>query len=88
MRDAEETCVADMVIMLRDGLGRPTRLWPVGEKLALGMGRLVGAGGTLERLFMPQRIDLERTKKCLQWSPPQSQREGIDETVSWYLTQR
>jgi UDP-glucose 4-epimerase len=85
--DREETSVADMLGELRHAMGRPPRLWRFSPELALRLGHLVGMRRVVDRLFKPVRIESTDSQLRLEWSPPQSQRDAIEETVDWFLAQ-
>ena len=88
VRDVEETSLAEMLGLLRELMGQPNRLWPVNARLALGLGRTLGLASTVDRLFLPQRIDVCGTHGGLDWQPPLSQRDAVKETVNWFRTQQ
>ena len=48
------------------------------------MGALIGKKEELDRLLRSLSVDSSKIRKILNWNPPFSMREGINETVKWY----
>ena len=86
VRDMEEQSAAGMIGLIREASGQRNPLTSVNAKLMLLLARPVGLRKSMERLFLPLRMDIEQTTERLSWHPPQSQKAAIDETVRWFRT--
>ena len=63
----------------------PARLFFAPLRLA---GRITGQSGVINRLCNSLQVDINKTQRLLDWTPPQPSDEGIRETVEWYMGNR
>ena len=68
-------------------MGRPVRLLPVPPALLQLAGALVGKKAEVTRLCGSLAVDIEPTRRELDWTPPISVDESIARTVTWYLSE-
>ncbi|WJG10408.1 SDR family oxidoreductase [Aliiglaciecola sp. LCG003] len=75
--DEHDVSTAELLCEMSSAAGRPNRLIPVPVALMQFAANILGKGAVVERLFGSLQVDIEHTKKVLNWSPPISFSEGI-----------
>lgn len=75
--DDHDVSTTELLCEMARADGRPSRLVPVPVGLMQFAANLLGKGAVAERLFGSLQVDIEHTKKVLNWSPPVSFSEGI-----------
>ena len=88
VRDAEEWRVTDLAGELQRLSGHSSRQFPVSGKLADAIASRLGMRGTVSRLFDPLRIDAQSSERRLNWKPPRTSAELLEETVAWTRSKR
>lgn len=86
--DDADISTASLVSLIAQAMGRPARLWPAPKRALTAVSQLLGRKREAMRLLESLQIDIEDTRRTLDWSPPESLEEGIRATVSWYLSTR
>ena len=84
MRDDEETSVASILRRLASLCGRPDRLVRVPVGVLCTLAAWVGRADDAQRLLAPLRVDMGQTQASLDWRPPVSQANAMQEVVRWY----
>lgn len=79
--DGDDLTVADMIEALARALGRPARLLPVPVVWLRCIGRLTGKTAQVDRLTTSLRVDSNRLRSELGWTPPWSVSQGLAETA-------
>jgi nucleoside-diphosphate-sugar epimerase len=75
--DGEDVSTTALLRRMAKAMGRPARLFPIPSRwLKLGAA-LVGKSDTAQRLFCSLQIDIEKTCKLLNWSPPLTLDDGL-----------
>lgn len=82
--DQQDLSTPDLIRALSDGLGRPSRLFPVPPALIRGAGRLLGRAALVARLLDSLRVDSAKATRLLGWRPAVSVGEGLRRTAAWY----
>ncbi|CCD28890.1 NAD-dependent epimerase/dehydratase [Candidatus Glomeribacter gigasporarum BEG34] len=82
--DGRDISVAELSIALGEALGAPAHLWRCPVALFSALGRITGRGAQINRLIQPLRLDIERARTVLGWSPPYSPHQGLQQTAAWY----
>ena len=82
--DGEDLSTASLVRRMAKALGTPLRLLPVPAALLHLAGRLMGQGPAITRLTGSLQIDSSPLRQDLDWLPPFSVDEGLEETATWY----
>ena len=54
--------------------------------LLTGIGVVTGGTGAIARLTGSLQVDSSLIEKDLEWSPPYTIQEGLNETARWYLS--
>ncbi len=67
-------------------LGRPVRLIPVPESVLQVTARLLGKADFAQRLCGSLQVDISKTRKCLNWSPPVSVDDALRKTAKYFLS--
>jgi len=75
--DDHDVSTTELLREMARGDERPSRLIPVPVGVMQFAANLVGKGAVAARLFGSLQVDIEHTKKVLNWSPPVSFSEGI-----------
>ena len=82
--DGEDVSTPELIRMIAQAMDKKARLFPVPEYLLRIAGIITGKKETLDRLVRSLCIDSSKIRNVLDWKPPFSMREGIEETVKWY----
>lgn len=86
--DGEDLSTAELVKRLAHALGRPARLICVPRMLLESAGRLTGRSAEIERLISSLRVETDRIRSQLAWTPPFSVEEALAETARSYRLAR
>src|SRR5690606_12928695 len=70
---------------LAQALGRPARLLNVPPVLLVALGRASGRSGAIDRLLQSLQVDIEHTRRTLDWSPPQTVEQAM---LEWAQSRR
>ena len=83
--DGEDLSTTQLLKKIGQALGKPSRLIPVPLVLLKLAGDLVGRGAAVQRLCGSLQVDIEKTRRCLDWTPPLSVDEGLKRVAEEYL---
>lgn len=83
--DGEDLSTTQLLKKIGQALGKPSRLIPVPLVLLKLAGDLVGRGAAIQRLCGSLQVDIEKTRRCLDWTPPLSVDEGLKRVAEEYL---
>jgi UDP-glucose 4-epimerase len=86
--DGSDLSVAELIGRLRAGLRMSPRLWMMPEAVVVAGMRLLGRADAVQRLFSPLRVNIDRIRNELGWSPPVLVQEGLHATMDWFLQAR
>ena len=84
VRDEEETSVVGMLRRIASLSNQESRLLSVPVEVIKAAAKVVGRAEDAQRLLAPLRVDMEVTRRALDWRPPVSQANAMREVVSWY----
>ncbi len=79
--DDEDISTTELLQKLGQKLGKPSRLIPFPEGFIKAIAALVGKKSIAQRLCGSLEIDISHTKSLLDWTPPVSVDEGLQQTV-------
>ena len=82
--DGEDVSTSELIKMIASGMNKKAKLFPFPQSLLKIMGTLIGNKEELDRLLRSLCVDSSKIRKVLNWTPPFSMRDGINETVKWY----
>ena len=75
----------DLVGELARAMGRKPRIFPCPKWLLQLFGKITGKQQQIGSLVNDLEVDGSRIRNKLEWSPPFDFRQGIQQTVDWYL---
>jgi len=84
--DGEDLSTPELIRSIAKALGRRARLFPFPPVLLCLGAKLLGVEEITSRLFGSLAIDSTKVKKLLNWDPPVSVRDGLQQTARWYLS--
>lgn len=79
--DGEDVSTPDLLRQLGAAMGHPARLLPCPPALLKLAGRLTGRSDQIERLLGSLRIDSNKIRRELDWTPPYSLQQGLQATA-------
>lgn len=83
--DGDDCSTPELLVRVADLMGRTARLTPIPAGILQCIGRLSGRGKMVKRLTGSFTIDTGKLRRTLDWDPPYSLQEGLEETVRWFL---
>lgn len=83
--DGEDLSTTELLNRVAKMLGKKPRLLPVNEKLLEFVLNLIGKKALAQRLCGSLQVDISKTKKLLNWSPPLSFDEELSKTAQQFL---
>lgn len=86
--DGSDTSTPNLFRMIGDRMGKSARLVPFPKRLLKLVGKLFRRSSEIDRLCGSLQVDIEHTKRILNWSPRTSLEEGVHSVVDWYLAMR
>lgn len=86
--DGEDLSTTELLRRMGAALGRPARLLPVPAAWLDGAARLLGKGAVAQRLCGSLQVDIEKTRRLLDWTPPVTVDAALRETARHFLAQR
>jgi nucleoside-diphosphate-sugar epimerase len=84
--DGEDISTPDLLRQLAGGMGIPSRLFHCPSVLLKLAGKLAGKSQQLERLLGSLRVDGDKMRADLNWTPPYTLRQGLQMTAAWHRT--
>ncbi len=82
--DGEDISTPELLRRLGIAMGHPARLIPCPEAVLKLLGKLAGKSDQVERLLGSLQVDSGKIRRELNWTPPCSLRQGLQETAEWY----
>lgn len=82
--DGEDTSTPGLLQQLGSGMGRPARLLRCPEALLKVAGHFAGKSDQIDRLLGSLQVDSGKIRRELNWTPPYSLQQGLQETAEWY----
>jgi nucleoside-diphosphate-sugar epimerase len=82
--DGEDVSTPDLVRRIARALKVRARLVPVPSTALRIFGRIMGRSGSVERLLGSLQVDPSRLRAALNWEPPFSLDQGLEDTALWY----
>ena len=84
--DAEDLSTPELIRRIARAMNRRVRLAPVPIGLLNLFGMLTGRQAEIARLGSSLVVNIEHTRRELEWTPPIKVDEAIARTVTWYLS--
>jgi len=85
LSDGKDISTAELVQKISFALGKPSRLWSVSPYILRLLAKMTGQSKTVNRLLDTLIVDCSKIRTELDWTPPYSMKEGLEETANWYL---
>lgn len=82
--DGEDVSTPELIRMIALAMDKNPKLFPFPQAFLRVLGTLTGKKEEIDRLFGSLCIDNSKIRKVLNWEPPFSMRDGIQETVKWH----
>ena len=86
--DGEDFSTPGLIRSIAGAMGRNTRLMVCPPLLLSLAGTMLGKGQLVRRLLGSLKVDSRKIRSQLDWVPPYTTKEGIAETVAWYVSGR
>jgi len=86
--DGEDLSTPELLRRTAAAMGRPARLMPVPEFVLRSAATIVGKSDVGERLCGSLRVDIEKTRRLLGWSPPVSVDQALKKTARYFLDEK
>jgi len=86
--DSSDISTADLIRLIANSMGKPSRLVPVPMSVLRVAAGLLGRRDDAARLLSSLQVDIDETMRVLNWRPPVSLADGIRSTVTWYEEQK
>jgi nucleoside-diphosphate-sugar epimerase len=82
--DGEDVSTPKLIHQIALALGVPARLLPFPVSLMRLAAKLTGKSGALNRLTGSLTVDSSKIRRELDWKPPFTMEEGLQETAAWF----
>jgi nucleoside-diphosphate-sugar epimerase len=83
--DDRDISTPQLVSMIAAALGVETRLFRCPLPMLLALGKIAGKGGEITRMVESLSLDCSHIKRQLQWAPPFTIEQGLEDTARWFL---
>jgi nucleoside-diphosphate-sugar epimerase len=84
VRDGDDVSTTALINSTAGALGKRARLFPVPALLLRAGGALAGKTGMVSRLIESLEVDDSAIRRDLDWTPPFTMVQGLNETAIWY----
>ncbi|MCL2161863.1 MAG: NAD-dependent epimerase/dehydratase family protein [Betaproteobacteria bacterium] len=82
--DGKDLTLSTLLFQLGEALGKPPRLTHMSAWLLKNRARLSGRYALIERLKTSMQIDIEHTRRLLNWTPPYEIDDSLAQTVAHF----
>ncbi|HLP97537.1 MAG TPA: SDR family oxidoreductase [Sideroxyarcus sp.] len=82
--DGEDVSTPELLRRLGAALGRPAKLFWCPPMVLKVLGGVVGKSDQIERLLGSLRVGGDKIRRELNWMPPYTLQQGLQETAGWY----
>jgi nucleoside-diphosphate-sugar epimerase len=86
--DGEDVSTPRLLRLLASAMGRPSRLWRIPVPMLRSIASAAGQRERLGKLVDSLQVDIDATRKAMNWRPPVSLEEGIGRTAAWFTEAR
>ncbi|SNB45066.1 SDR family oxidoreductase [Geobacter sp. DSM 9736] len=86
--DGEDVSTPELILRIANSMNTTARLFPFPAVLLLAAARMVGKRSVVQRLTGSLQVDSSKIRKDLNWVPPYTMMQGLQETGQWFLTGR
>lgn len=85
--DGEDLSTPELIRRIASSMNRRARLVPVPVGVLNLLGGLTGRKAEIARLCSSLAVNIDQTRRELEWTPPMKMDEAIARTVNWYLSE-
>ncbi len=82
--DGQDISTPELIRMIATAMGKKARLFPCPVSLLEMIGKVTGKSAEVERLIGSLRIDSAKIRRELNWKPPFTMEQGVEETAVWF----
>lgn len=86
--DDDDMSTTTLLFRLSEALGKPARLIPIPAKLIMWVATILGRRSMAQRLCDSLQVDIQKTKRLLDWAPPCKVQDALNETAKHLIEQR
>jgi nucleoside-diphosphate-sugar epimerase len=79
--DGEDISTTELLRRTANAMGRKALLLPVPASLLKFGATLIGNQAVVQRLCLSLQVDIEKTRRLLNWKPPLTMDEGLKKAV-------
>lgn len=83
--DGEDVSTPQLIRAIASAMRRPDRVFPFPLSLMRSAASVLGRSSVVDRLTQSLEVDSGKIRKELDWRPPYSMQQGLQETVDWFL---
>ena len=83
--DDEVVSTPDLIRQIGQAMGKPPHLLSVPPMLLMALAKSLGQGERIARLTGSLEVSNHHLQRTLKWSPPYSFRQGMQNTVDWFV---
>jgi nucleoside-diphosphate-sugar epimerase len=84
--DDQDVSTTELLRACASGLSVKSRLLPVPEWLLIPSASAMGKNNVAQRLCGSLQLDVSKAKRLLDWTPPYTLQQGLDETAKWFIS--
>ena len=79
--DDEDISTTALLKRIAQAMGKPALLFPFPAAILMLAAKLTGRQESAQKLCGSLQVDIEKTRRLLQWHPPVSMQEGLQQTI-------
>lgn len=79
--DSTDVSTPELVRKISESMRKPVRLMPISPVILTNLARILGKTATLDRLFGSLTIDSSKLRQTLNWQPPFTLEQGLEQTA-------
>ncbi|WNZ44014.1 SDR family oxidoreductase [Leptolyngbya boryana CZ1] len=79
--DSTDVSTPELVRKISESMRKPIRLMPISPVILTNLARILGKTATLDRLFGSLTIDSSKLRQTLNWQPPFTLEQGLEQTA-------
>ena len=83
--DGEDLSTTELLKRISNALGKKSRLFPFNQRILEFCLVLIGKKDLAQRLCGSLQVDISKTKRLLNWTPPITVDEGLHKTTQYFL---
>ncbi len=86
--DGDDVSTPELIRRVAKSLGRPARLVYIPPSMLRLAGKIFGKSDMVSRLLDSLSINDKKIRKQLEWSPPFTMQQGLEETSAWFRSRQ